>query len=68
MALYSYRCSSCGNRFDNFVPMERRNVLQECPKCHEHKGIRQIETKIFDSGGTNAQKLGRLDDYNRYKK
>ena len=66
MPLYSYKCKDCQETFDNFVPLETRNVLQECPVCKHKTGIRQIEVKMFDTGGTNLQKMARLDNNLKY--
>ena len=41
--------------------MEKRNILKECPNCKQKEGRRKIEAKMFDTGGTNMEKLARLD-------
>ncbi|MGK2966687.1 MAG: FmdB family zinc ribbon protein [Tepidiformaceae bacterium] len=33
MALYEYRCDSCGDRFDKRMPMSEVLQILPCPKC-----------------------------------
>lgn len=65
--IYEYKCQSCNKVFDGTATIETRNVIKKCPICLELKGIRIISKPMFDSGGTNAQKLARLDSDNKYK-
>ena len=68
MPIYEYKCKQCQEKFDEQMPMVERNKVQKCPKCGELSGIRQISVPMFDTGGTDMEKLGRLDDNNKYKK
>lgn len=66
--IYEYLCKPCNLVFEEQRPLELRNEVQYCPKCKERTGIRKISIPMFDTGGTNMEKLGRLDDNNKYKK
>jgi putative FmdB family regulatory protein len=35
MALYPYKCSECGQIFDQFVAAERRDEPRACPNGHQ---------------------------------
>lgn len=68
MPFYEYKCKNCNNRFDICTTMEKRNIIQTCPKCNKRESIRVISVPMFDTGGSNADKLGRLDNNLKYRK
>lgn len=35
MPIYSYKCPSCGLKFDRFLPLKDYQSLQECEECGE---------------------------------
>lgn len=37
MPIYEYRCRECGERFEVSAPLEKRDKLAVCPKCHGKK-------------------------------
>lgn len=68
MPIYEYKCKNCSTIFEEQMPLEKRNQVQKCPNCKELLGIRKISVPMFDTGGTDMQKLARLDNDLKYTK
>ncbi len=50
MPAYDYKCKSCGNIFEEFRTIEKRNDLSQCPECGSNK--------VEMSFGNNAVNIG----------
>lgn len=66
--IYEYKCRNCAMTFEVNTTMSRRNEIQGCPKCLRKEGLRVFSPSIIAMGGTNAEKLARLDDNLKYSK
>jgi len=53
MPSYDYRCESCDDRFELFLPLFRRNeqVGKRCDKCNKGKIVRLYASPRFEFVG-----------------
>ena len=50
MPFYDYRCEDCGQEFETFRPIDRRDQA-ECPECKSAKTKRLLRALGLFSGG-----------------
>lgn len=53
MPMYEYVCKSCGDSFEEIVPMSERDAMPVCPKCNSSEGVkRAVSATNFRLAGT----------------
>ena len=66
MPLYQFKCENCGEIEEKFLPVERRNENQNCPKCKGKMKLQISRTsfKFHDPTELEAQYgRGGINDY-----
>ena len=66
MPLYEYLCENCNAKEEKFLPVDRRNEVQECPECKGKMKLQISKTsfKFHDPTELEAQyDRGGINDY-----